>query len=244
MNYVLTKQLRHSVPLIKKISHFVFPPTCILCHGPSENIDLCAHCLTYCHRAPYRCYQCALPLASATTTPCGTCLKKEPLYQRSITLFDYAEPIAELLNQLKFHQRLVNARVLGELMAEHVKKNYVAVKQPECIIPVPLHSARLKERGFNQTLELAYPIARKLNMLIENTLLERRIDTQQQSLLSAADRRRNLRGAFIAHSAPYKHIALLDDVVTTGSTIHACCEALQKVGVEQIDIWSIARTDI
>ncbi len=113
---------------------------------------------------------------------------------------------------------------------------------PECIVPVPLHPARLRERGYNQALELARPLARSLGIRLEKNLVQRVRQTRPQTELKLASRAANLHQAFRLKRPPnYRHIALVDDVITSGHTVNAlACEFLRE-GVEKVEVWAIAR---
>ena len=114
---------------------------------------------------------------------------------------------------------------------------------PECIIPVPLHPQRLRVRGFNQALELARIIAKQLNIPLNYSLCQRDKSTPFQSGLSAKQRKQNLKNAFIVTKPhAYKHVAIFDDVVTTGTTVNELAKQLKNSGVETIEVWAIART--
>jgi len=116
---------------------------------------------------------------------------------------------------------------------------------PEIIIPVPLHRTRLRERGFNQALEIARPIARSLSIPVDYKSCERVRKTSAQSLLPAAERRKNIKGAFrVTRPIAARHVAILDDVMTTGHTVQELAATLRKAGVERIDVWVVARTSL
>lgn len=161
------------------------------------------------------------------------------------TLFSYEPPITKLILQLKFNHALVNARVLGELMADKIRHEwYLSKALPQLIVPVPLHSNRLKERGYNQSVEIARPITKALQIPID--LTPRRIKiTQAQATLSPHKRKLNVKNAFEARRRyDGLHIAVLDDVITTGHTIEEFCRTLKKAGAERIDVWCCGRRSL
>jgi ComF family protein len=145
-----------------------------------------------------------------------------------------------MITRLKFGHELVFARVLGTLLAQSLQGSGLAL--PQCIVPVPLHRKRLLQRGFNQAAEIARHAAPRLGSRVEPRLLHRRRDTSAQSGLDATARARNLKQAFGVgrHPVP-RHIALLDDVLTTGSTAEAAASALKSAGCERVELWSCAR---
>lgn len=116
---------------------------------------------------------------------------------------------------------------------------------PEVIVPVPLHPKRLRTRGYNQSLEVARPIARRFGLSIKPFWCQRSRATNAQLTLSFEDRQENVRGAFVASSAVAgKRIAVLDDVITTGATATEMANALLEAGAKQIEIWALARTQL
>lgn len=183
------------------------------------------------------------PLAFPTQSACGTCLKKPLPFHKLYVFFSYTEIIKKFVIGLKFQQRLVYAHILGALLAEKISSQYQNEKLPDIIIPIPLHKKRLNERGFNQVIELARPISKKLNIPIDYKRCKRIVNTAAQSKLPANQRSNNMKNAFVAHrNLAYQHIALLDDVITTGHTITEMSRALYNVGVKRIDVWCCART--
>ena len=134
------------------------------------------------------------------------------------------------------------ARFLGELFVPLLKSKYENKPLPECIIPMPLHQTRLQERGFNQATEIAKPIAKALNVPINHKIVYRQKETLRQSQLSKKKRRRNMQSAFLVNQTmTQKHVAVLDDVITTGETILSLCKALKNAGIKTIDVWCLAK---
>ncbi|CAK0757905.1 competence protein ComFC [Gammaproteobacteria bacterium] len=157
--------------------------------------------------------------------------------------FTYEPPIDHLIITLKFHSRLAHARLLGELLADHLAAREDPL--PELILPVPLHPTRLRTRGYNQAVELARPIARRLGLSIDTTLCRRIRATASQSTLDAKTRRRNMHGAFAITSKNRiagGRVAILDDVVTTGNTVEEFARVLRQAGAREIEVWAVART--
>lgn len=227
---------------LKKALSWLLPYTCILCgEHSSRQQDLCETCYQNLPWLPYSCLCCAIPLSTPEQL-CGHCLHHAPPFGKTYSLFLYQAPIAKLIIELKFKQSLVNARVLGELMAIHLQKQYQTQPLPEIIIPVPLHSERLKERGFNQALELARPIARALHLPIHTHTIQRVKATLAQTSLSAEERRQNMKNAFlVTQNLVYNHVAAVDDVITTGNTVTEFCKTLRQSGIQRIDVWCCAR---
>ncbi|WJW75722.1 ComF family protein [Thiohalobacter sp. IOR34] len=216
-------------------------PHCLLCGGPgSDGLDLCSGCRRELPRPAAACPRCATPLPAGTgDRPCGRCLQAPPAFDAARAALLYRPPVDSLITGLKFATRLAHARLLGELLAERL----AAEPRPDCILPVPLHPARQRQRGFNQAIEIARFSARRLGLPLELDSCRRLRATLPQSGLSSGDRRRNLRGAFGLQRPPAgRHIAILDDVMTTGSTADALARVLKAAGAERVELWVCART--
>jgi ComF family protein len=230
--------------IIKKIYGWFLPATCILCHYPSHQPqDLCQRCLHELPILPQSCHRCANILASPAAT-CGACLKRPPVADAMHVLFSYQTPITKLIMELKFHENLVNAKLLGELMTTAILQRWYCNKPlPALIIPIPLHHQRMRERGFNQALEISRPIANTLKIPIASQSCFRIKNTAAQARQHAQNRRRNMRGAFqINRAFNGLHVAVLDDVITTGSTLLEFTKTLRGAGASRIDIWCCAKT--
>jgi len=224
---------------------FLFPSTCILCNALSKcKLDLCAACTNDLPFLKNCCMRCAQPLPEGQTV-CGACLNNPlPFLIRTFALFYYQTPIKQLMLSLKFNNCLVNAKILGELLANYLYNQYQNQDKPEMIIPVPLHPSRLRERGYNQALELARPIAKKLKIPIDKSSAKRTKNTIAQALLPAKKRAQNIKQAFDVNEAKirhYKHVAVIDDVITTGNTATELCKILYQNGVNKIDVWCTAK---
>ena len=246
---------KKSLQIFSSFGYRLLPGTCILCQAPSKRrLDLCVDCEQELPTLGNHCQQCALPLETdSTQLTCGQCLQQPPAFDRLIALYPYQMPVARLINDLKFHERLANAQVLGTLMARKLVDYYLispspcplpqAVEgKPDVIIPVPLHKKRLQERGYNQALELARPISKILDIPINYQLCQRIRNTQHQMGSSADERRKNLRGVFCVVGSVPKHVAIIDDVFTTGSTVNELARCLRTAGAKRIDVWTVCRT--
>lgn len=179
-----------------------------------------------------------MPMAVAAEA-CGTCLRRPPPQDLTRSAFVYRAPLDRLLPRAKFHGDLASTRLLGRLMACELAD----AERPQALVPVPLHRDRLRRRGYDQALELARPLARALALPLRDDLLRRTRATAPQSRLASPQRRRNLRGAFVVSTsgALPMHVALVDDVMTTGATVEAAATALRRAGVVRVDVWVCAR---
>lgn len=221
--------------------HDWFPQSCVLCGQTSRDHALCCDCL---HDLPFIppsiCQHCGLPLELSTKpVSCGRCLQQPPAYDRVISAFAYATPVSQLVSKLKFHGQLQLARLLGEMLAKHL---FSAGPSVEALVPVPLHPGRLRQRGFNQALEIARPISTALTLPILHDAVYRQRETQPQAEQPASRRECNIRGAFTPGVLPaVKRLAIVDDVMTSGHTVGEIAKVLRQVGVEQIEVWCVAR---
>lgn len=236
--------LKRSLQTFTTLGYKILSPCCIICHeNAKRNLDLCHNCEQQFNVIKTACYQCGLPLANTHHHAiCGQCLQRPPKFQHCISLASYQSPIDQLINQLKYQQQLVNAHVLGRLLATKLTTHYAKRTLPELIIPVPLHRKRLRQRGYNQAVEIAKPISRQLKIKLDKFNCTRNINTPAQSQLTAKQRRRNLHDAFLCKRLRAKHIAIVDDVITTTSTVNELSRTLRQAGAERIDVWCVART--
>ncbi len=227
----------------------LLPPRCLICAQRSDTArDLCAACRADFHANDRCCARCALPLAVPAAL-CGECLKREPPFDAAFVPYVYGHPLDHLLTQLKFGHSLAAGRVVAELWLDALRPalaNGVVAGLPAVVIPVPLHAQRLRERGYNQALELARPLAKTFGLALAPDLLARMRATPAQAELDAKTRRKNLRGAFefqlpSGQPDPPASAVLLDDVMTTGATLAECARVLKRAGVARIEVWAFAR---
>jgi ComF family protein len=224
------------------IQDCLLPPTCILCENPGfDSLDICETCHVRLPRNNVCCYRCAEIFATPLVAPtlCGRCLSETPSFDETHAPFIHQDEIRHLITGLKFGAQFKNARLLGSLLADHVGK---AAEKSDCIIPVPLHKARYHKRGFNQALEIARTVSKRLQIPVDYSSCIRHKDTPHQTGLSANKRRQNLRRAFsVQNPMQAQHIAIIDDVMTTGSTANALAAELKKAGAIRVDVWVCAR---
>lgn len=231
---------RHQVDnWLNSVQRFCYPPTCLLCGAAGEgDADLCPRCRAALPWNPAACLRCAAPLPAPGI--CGHCQQHPPAFDRARVPLRYAFPVDRLLPAYKFQRKLKLARLFGQLMAEHLAQSLDA--PPGLILPVPLHRGRLRERGYNQALELARPVARRLELPLAPNLCRRSRATASQSDLDAKARRRNVRGAFeLTSPLPAQRIAIVDDVISTGSTVGELARLLKRAGAKEVEVWALAR---
>lgn len=227
------------------------PQPCLLCDHPSSE-RLCQGCrfqLPYLTRYWHRCVLCALPL-STDSAYCGHCLREPPPFERCRLVCSYEFPLDHLIHAFKYERQLPAGRALSELLIEHLKAERQETDErdwPECLIPVPMHWSRRLKRGFNQTELLAKDIGRALALPVHHRLCRRHHRTQAQQGLTRTARIHNLRHAFeLRPSAQQKlagkRVALVDDVVTTTSTVRALSRLLAEAGAASVEVWALART--
>lgn len=224
------------------IQHYLLPPSCILCGGTGfDSQDICQPCFNDLQRNNSCCYCCAQSFETITLSPllCGQCLSKPPAFDQTFSPFNYQHSIRFLIAQLKFNRQYKNARLLGYLLASHLRDT---AEIPELIIPVPLHKQRFRERGFNQSTEIAKTLSKQLNTPIDSKTCIRKRNTPHQIDLPAKKRHKNISNAFeVTQTIKAKHVAIIDDVMTTGSTVNELARVLKKAGVSRVDIWVCAR---
>lgn len=223
------------------LSFHVLPGRCLLCEQPSRRArDLCAACEFDLPVLGNACPRCATPIPRSALA-CGACLTHPPPQQLAHAAFRYAWPLDALIQRFKFHRDLAAGKMLGELFAQEMSRRKFTV--PDALVPVPLHPRRLRERGYNQSLLLARVLAERLGLPLCEDLVERRRETAVQSGMNARSRRRNVRNAFAVRRMPQHlaHIAIVDDVMTTGSTLMEIARLLLGSGIAHVEAWTLAR---
>ena len=175
--------------MLKRIIHRIYPPICVLCgHAGVQNRDLCGPCEADLIVNKVACQQCAIPLFNSSGgAVCGQCIKTAPEYDKAWSAFIYAQPLEWMIQQLKFNGKLSYAILLARLMTPHLP---ALQQKPDCIIPVPLHSKKIRKRGFNQTYELIRPVAKKLGIKIDLKHCLRIKNTQAQTGTNARNRKK------------------------------------------------------
>lgn len=226
----------------RRLTHSVFGGSCFLCRGAVRTVQeeglLCASCTAELPRTgTHTCPRCALP--SPVGALCGGCLATAPHFDATLAALEYRFPTDVLVQALKFRGELSVAALLGRMLAERVADG----ERADIVTAVPLSAARLRERGFNQALEIAREVARRTHFRLEPQLARRSRDTAAQSALPWAERSRNVRGAFASgRLLAGETVAVVDDVMTTGATLEELARTLKRAGAARVLNWVVART--
>ena len=218
----------------------LLPQRCALCLKTSGSAaPVCGPCLATLPRLPIKsCPRCADYSPSGTL--CGHCVISAPAFDRVISPYLYAEPADQLVHALKYGHQLRLAPWLGQQMLQVIADSGLRYN---AIVPLPLHAARMKTRGFNQSMEIARPIARMLGIPLLKHAVTRIRDTAPQASLTREDRQHNIRGAFeCTTDLAHQSILVIDDVLTTGSSADELARILKIHGAEDVTVATATRT--
>lgn len=220
--------------------------TCLLCDESADAmLAICTSCEAELPWLGGHCLVCALPLP-AQGLICGACLQRPPSFQRVEAPWRYAFPIDSLINRFKHQAKWPLGRLLAELLSQHLQHAFdEGLSRPDLLLPVPLADKRQRQRGFNQAGMLAQWLSARLHLPLQPHWLLRLLDTPAQQQLDAASRKRNLRRAFaLAPDSQVTglHLALVDDVLTTGATAESLARLLKEAGAARVDVYCLART--
>jgi len=243
----------NSLTLLDRL-RLCLPGSCLLCGSQVRRvISLCQDCESRMPRMRLCCGVCGVAVSTTSWTgSCGRCLLKPPPFTLCRGVFHYQSPVSKLLTDFKYHARFACGRALAWQLAGAFLEYYDAARSvfgtdqlPQLLIPIPLHSRRLRQRGFNQAQLLSEVIAARTAVPMTNQLLTRTRYTEAQSQLHASKRAVNLSNAFsVTGQLPdpgLRHIAVIDDVITTTATARAATRALLSAGAERVDVWAAAR---
>jgi len=227
----------------------LMPSPCIVCGKSSRAAySLCPDCEFDLPWAGPCCIRCGeeLPATAPNPRSCAGCTLHPPPFACCRAAFRYQSPIDSLLSGFKFRARFEAGNVLALLLAEKIAQHYRNTTPPDLLLPVPLHPKRLRQRGFNQALEIARVVSKKCGIpLSRNAIVKMRDTTAQTKMHSAGARKQNLKNAFgvadnvLLHRV--KSVALIDDVVTTMATVSSVSRELRGRGIRHIDVWCLAR---
>ncbi|MCR9106997.1 MAG: ComF family protein [Gammaproteobacteria bacterium] len=229
-----------------RLLNLLLPSTCALCGLPSrQDLPLCSGCKSDLHRNTVSCVACAIPLppSAARSTPqrCGRCLQQPPPFSRACVPWLYDAQLAYLIHRWKFNGERHLSRLFAGLWTEATW----LTDRADVVVPVPLHWRRHWQRGYNQAELLARGVCHHQPQLgpVDCQLLKRSRRTGTQSSMNAEQRKANLKTAFTAlRPCDNLHIALVDDVMTTGATAASAATALLDAGARRVDLWCLART--
>jgi ComF family protein len=241
---------------ITALLDLVFPPFCPVCTArldEARRFPLCGPCWARIPRiaAPY-CRVCGLPFGRLASIDgpeplpgahvCGRCRRRPPVFSYARSAACYDEVTRAALHAFKFGGTRSLAAPLGDLIADLART--IPLVAPDLLVPVPLHRRRERERGFNQSLLLARRVSRAWNVPVRGDVIDRALYTLPQTQLSGEARRSNVRTAFVARHPEHvagRHVVLVDDVFTTGSTAAACASCLKKAGASAVGVLTVAR---
>ena len=226
----------------KLLSNIVSPASCVLCAGKSLEWSVCDECLQDLPWLTYGCPICATPMKESAI--CGECLATPPAFDSTYSALLYKPPINHLICDLKFRGKLANARLLGELMYYDLRKSGVVALMAtfDLIVPVPLHHSRLRQRSFNQTAEIGRFLAKHLKLPLGHDVIRKVRRSSSQTELSMHKRRKMPQTLFRVTRDIPPRVLLIDDVMTTGTTVDTLARVLKKAGAETVHVLTVART--
>ena len=238
MKQLLNQCLKNSQLLnFNALKHQIFKQKCLLCASPQANSHgLCSPCLNELPwHASTSCPQCGL---SSSGQLCGSCISSPPDFDATHAVFLYQYPIDKMMQRYKYGNMLNISHTFGQLLAN--KSTFEAI---DLIMPMPMHPQRLKERGFNQALEIAKVLTKNRPEKLDYKSVARQTLTPPQASLALKERVKNIKGAFKVNSdLAGKRIAIVDDVMTTGASLNELAKTLKKAGASHVECWVIART--
>jgi ComF family protein len=223
--------------MIDAILNLLFPQACVLCGTAVRERRCsvaCPECWSKLEPIPQPfCLQCGMP-AAAIETLCGACRRGDHAFDFARSLYLFNEPMRGIIHHLKYSARVSLARVLGEQLRACIARGGF---QAKVVLPVPLHRSRERQRGFNQAALLGH----QLGIDVNSRLLRRRKNTPSQTGLSRSQRALNLAAAFEVRGKPPETVLVVDDVYTTGSTLHEIAKTLKRAGVSRVEVLTVAR---
>lgn len=238
---MISATLSNSIKRLFNSSLIFVQQDCMLCGAGSGTDLLCAACHAELPRVPTpACPVCAGPIGGepGDRQVCGVCLTHSPTYDRTCAALSYDFPVDKLIQALKYRGQLPLARLFSELLRASVSEG----PRPDLVMPMPLHTNRARERGFNQATEIAKPLAKALGLALDSQSLSRNRNTTAQAGLPLDKRHGNVKDAFTCTGAVAGlHVAVVDDVMTSGATLHEAAKALKQAGAAEVSLWVVAR---
>jgi len=242
MDFTLYKCVLKLFMGLRNALNWLAPRTCLSCQQPLHDIELpcCERCYLELPFHHHYCIQCGQSF-SGSGEHCGHCLVKPPYYDQCFCPFEYAEPISDTIIRLKYHEKPELAAPLAKLLMHEI--NAHRLPAPDLLIPVPMHTSRLRKRGFNQSTLLTRALSKELGIPMATNLLKKVSKTEPQAKQSLTQRQINLNGSFaLQKKCSVKSVAIIDDVVTTGATAGEIAKILKKNGVDYIQVWGLTHT--
>ena len=239
-NTDLTHLLQIAARLLSDIVSVTAPRRCLLC-GECVRPDaaLCSGCYLELPFIRESCARCAAILQTGEI--CGRCTSDPAPFDRAFAAFEYSFPVDHLVRRLKYNDDPAICRQLGGLMAEELLSRR-STPLPEVLVPVPLYPARVRERGYNQALEISRSLSGQTGVPVDTALLSRWKHTSPQVGKTRKERDRNLKSAFrLDYTPAYGHCAIVDDVITSGATMRSAAKTLREGGIAVIEVWCLAR---
>lgn len=232
--------MEHLYQMLGSISQSLrLPAICALCkqlyRGPEA---VCEDCIASFDRTDHACQYCAHPLPDADFSVCGNCIKKKNYFDKAYIAYRYEDPLRSLLHQFKYEEKLYLSSFFARLIQDALDLND---EKPDYLIPMPMHPTRLKERGFNQAVVLTQLLSKKLKIPYLLNHCRKLKNTVPQASLKLEERQKNLRHAFEVKRSELEHVAIIDDLLTTGSTANELAKKLKDAGVKRVDVWCCAR---
>ncbi|MGD8484643.1 MAG: ComF family protein [Thioalkalispiraceae bacterium] len=227
---------------LKYIQSLAVPANCLYCGDElDERLALCRLCQQHLPWLESACRCCAQPVPEPENgARCGNCLNKPPAFDRVLSPFIYRDPVSQLITRFKFQADLAAGQLLATLLADYLQAQ--RPQQVTGLVPVPLHTARLRRRGFNQSLELARVVGKRLGIPVLADACVRQRNTLTQTGLNEKQRIHNVRGAFsLRQTLTCQDLAIIDDVITTGNTANELAKTLRKAGARSVQVWSVSR---
>lgn len=230
--------------LVDRVLAAVAPWRCVLCGDAAAGMDLCIDCLNDLPWLARSCLHCGMALPESELRICGACLRSAPPVDHALAALCYEYPVPNMIAALKYRRQVCYARVLGELLTIRLQEELSndEFSLPDVLVPVPLHPRRQMRRTFNQAELIAGHVARTLGLHIDHRVLRRVVNTPPQMGLRRSERLKNLRGVFRAMGdLSGMNIALVDDVITTCSTVRETARVLKRAGAPEVQVWAVAR---
>ncbi len=229
-----------NISLKRIVQNVRLPSLCILCHQYYQGKNtICPACIAHFPKIGPCCHHCACPLPSSTFLTCGKCTIEKPFINRIHVLYAYKEPLRNILHEFKYHSGIYLTSQMADLMVKEIPEELLST---QCFIPVPLHIKRLRERGYNQAALLAKALSRRFNIPCDVFSCTKIKHTIPQAQLNGKERQINFKNAFLVKKIPFKHVTIIDDLLTTSSTGNELAHTLKKSGVTRVDLWCCART--